>query len=274
MNKLSFVKYHGAGNDFVLIDLTESSFLGDSAALARNLCDRRHGIGADGLLLLESSQIADYRMHIFNADGSEPAMCGNGISCLAHYIFEQRPSQNEIKIETMHRILKCRKINDKIAVDLGVPSIVHWQVKLESASAYIVDTGVPHAVIFTEDLERIEVASEGAKIRFDARFAPHGVNVNFVSIRGNHELTLRTYERGVEGETLACGTGAAAAAFVAYKLKKTASSLSVFTRSSLAPTLHFSFLEKEQGEPAIEMIANPQKVFEGVVSNFVKVSSF
>lgn len=272
MSRFPFVKYQGAGNDFVLIDLSHSLPSLDWADLARRLCERRHGIGADGLLLLLPSKIADYRMSIFNADGSEPAMCGNGIRCLADYIFKRNPALQEVSIETMNRVLKCRMDAGGIAVDLAAPSILHWPIELDREAVYVVDTGVPHAVIFVQALDQVAVESQGRKIRFDSRFAPHGVNVNFAFVGSDGTLFLRTYERGVEGETLACGTGAAAAAFVAMKIHHLGQTVQVSTRSSLEsataeyrPLLRFNFFASAQGEHAIEMIGGAKQVFEGAV---------
>jgi len=260
--KVPFVKYSGAGNDFVLIDICYLSLSYDLGALARSLCDRRRGIGADGLLLLLESKTADFQMRIFNADGSEPAMCGNGIRCLVDYVQREKNAADEITIETMHRILRCRKLGDQIAVDLGAPSVLHWP----SGSVYVVDTGVPHAVLFVEDLENVDVAVEGKKVRFDPTFGPSGVNVNFAAIDADGRICVRTYERGVESETLACGTGAAAVAYVAATLHNLPSPIPIATRSSFSEgrpefnaTISFSI------ERSIEMLGHAEKVFEGSI---------
>ena len=250
--KIPFAKYHGAGNDFVLIDSRGFTCQVDFFSLARRLCNRKLGIGADGLILLCSSSIADYKMRIFNADGSEPAMCGNGIRCLFDFI----GSEKLLAIETLSGVLKCRRIEGKVCINLGVPKILHWPIELPQGSAFVVDTGVPHAVLFVDDLENKNIVQEGANIRFDTKFAPTGVNVNFVSMRSPRQIAIRTYERGIEGETLACGTGAAAAAYVAMKECGLAGSVSVMTRQD---ELHFQFTPQEE----IEMIGPAQKVFEG-----------
>jgi len=268
MLPLSFTKYHGAGNDFVLLDFSEAALSLPMCQVARLLCDRRHGVGADGLLLLLPSQRADYRMQIFNADGSEPAMCGNGIRCLADYIFRQAAALQEVAIETLHGVLRCRKVaGGGIAVDLGPALVMHWPIQIDADLVYVVNTGVPHAVIFVSDLDEVPVAVRGGRIRSHPHFAPHGVNVNFVSFLSDGTLALRTYERGVEGETLACGTGGAAAAFVAMKLHRLPSSLRVKTRSFLE--LHFNFPCNAQGQDTIEMIGSADLVFKGVIENIL-----
>jgi diaminopimelate epimerase len=258
--KISFAKYHGAGNDFVLVDARRFPSQFDFAALARRLCDRREGVGADGLILLCSSNNADYKMRIFNADGSEPSMCGNGMRCLFDFV----QSENELKIETLHGIMKCRRADSEIAVNLGTPRILHWPIELPQGKAFVVNTGVPHAVLFGDDIDARNVLEEGAKIRFDPRFAPVGVNVNFVCIKSKAHIAMRTYERGVEAETLACGTGAAAAAYVALKQYDLSQPISVSTRFQ-TQALRFKFTPDNLGDLEIEMIGPATKVFEGAV---------
>jgi diaminopimelate epimerase len=258
MLTLPFVKYHGAGNDFVLVDSCRSVPASDLPGLARALCDRQHGVGADGLLLLWPSTVASYRMQIFNSDGSEPAMCGNGIRCLADYIFKREPALSEVAIETRHAVLKCRKVEGGIAVNMGAPAVLHWPLELEEKVIYVVDTGVPHAVVFVDDLDGMDLTEQGRQLRFHPRFAPHGVNVSFAKVTAEGSVALRTYERGVEAETLACGTGAAAAAFVAMKMKNLTPPISILTRSSEQMYLLFS-------ENSMELIGSAQEVFEGAI---------
>ena len=255
------------------MDFCRNSPPPDLPTLARSLCDRRLGIGADGLLLLLPSTSADYRMVIFNADGSEPAMCGNGIRCLAHYIFKHSSSLSEVTIETQAGVLRCTKIGDEIGVDLRVPTVVHFPIVIDGEEVYVVNTGVPHAVMFVEDLDQIPVAAKGKAVRFHTHFAPEGVNVNFAKVVGSGKVALRTYERGVEAETLACGTGAAAAAFVAMKVKECNVPISILTRSSFGAslpayreTIRYSFPENDRGECAIEMIGGAEVVFEGTIN--------
>ncbi len=251
--KLPFVKYHGAGNDFILIDLRHFS-LSDPGLIARQVCQRKWGIGADGLLLLLPSSAADYRMQIFNADGSQPAMCGNGIRCLIDYIHKRIGPEN-LRIETPAGILSGRMINGEIAVNLGRPKVLHWPLE----GTFVVDTGVPHAVLCVEDLENIDVQTSGRQIRHNPVFVPHGVNVNFMKINAD-KVAVRTYERGVEGETLACGTGAAAAAYVAFKEFKLPSPISIQTRGQ--EQLRFLITQDDE----IEMLGSATEVFEGVIT--------
>jgi diaminopimelate epimerase len=265
---MRFWKYQGAGNDFVLLDCSKELPPSDLSCLAKQLCDRRCGVGADGLLLLLSSDKADFRMRIFNADGSEPSMCGNGIRCLAQYVFSRYPQRSEITIETAHAILPCRKHGEQIAVNLGAPSILHWQLQLEGAELFVIHTGVPHAVMFVDNLDEVDVEKLGKQIRFHPFFSPEGANVNFASINSAGRLSLRTYERGIEGETLACGTGAAATAFVALKQKNLQGLISAHTRTSFDPGIiayksHMQFQFCNANSCEIEMIGSAHEVFEG-----------
>lgn len=270
--KLSFTKYHGAGNDFILIDFRNASPLLDPALLARRLCARRLGIGADGLILLCPSEAADFKMRIFNADGSEPSMCGNGIRCLYDFVQKREIIPSELKIETLHGILTCRRNGEEIVVNLGAPEIIHWPIHLDQGQLFVLDTGVPHAVLFVDELDKVDVAEVGKKIRFHSQFAPQGVNVNFATIDPKGALSIRTYERGVEAETLACGTGAAAAAFVAMKHRGLPSPVFIQTRLCFEKDpieyrkdLSFQFCEDGEGKMQIEMLGKAQEIFEGLI---------
>lgn len=260
--KISFVKYQGAGNDFILIDFRSLALPANLPYFARLFCDRRYGIGADGLILLFDSETADFKMRIFNADGSEPSMCGNGIRCLYDFIQKQSP----LKIETSSGLLDCCRRGEEIAVNLGIPRIVHWPIEIDQREVFILDTGVPHAVVFVDDLNDMDVDKMGASIRFNSQFSPSGVNVNFAAIDGENRLCVRTYERGVEAETLACGTGSAAAAFVSMKEKGLISPVNIFTRQDFEKKQYHSRLRFHLHDDAIEMLGSVQRVFEGSVT--------
>jgi diaminopimelate epimerase len=269
--KVQFKKYHGTGNDFVLMDFCQSPPPVDLSSLSRYVCDRRYGIGADGLLLLFPSTIADFKMRIFNSDGSEPSMCGNGILCLTRYILNHKSVSSHIEIETRHAVLKCRKFENQIAANLGPVVALHWPIHLDiSIWAYVLNTGVPHAVIFVDKLDDVDVVEWGSRVRFHPAFTPEGVNVNFATVTEEGKVCLRTYERGVEAETLACGTGAAAAAFVASKIKGLTSPVSVLTRtcfesSKIAYQHQIRFFFPDNKKSDIEMIGCAEEVFEGFI---------
>lgn len=219
--KIRFSKLVGAGNDFVLVDNREKLF-GSSRALARfavAICNRRRGAGADGLLALERSRLADVRMRFFNADGSEGEMCGNGARCFAYFVSRQRRRKSlaldiETKAGIVHAVVKDRRIKIRLTPPRDVIPDIPLRLRNRTIRAHFIDTGVPHAVIFVDGLDRLDVDGLGRQIRHHRRFAPAGTNVNFVQTIGAGDLRIRTYERGVEAETLACGTGSTAAALI------------------------------------------------------------
>lgn len=228
--KIEFTKAVASGNDFVVIESGHQSEVTSQKSLARKICERKLGIGADGLLLLEKSKRADVRMRIFNSDGSEAQMCGNGARCAALYhslLF--RPSGRGplmLNIETKAGIIEAKISGENVKIKLTEPRDYQPQVAVKvngrELKMYSINTGVPHAVIFVEGIEHIDVSNIGRQIRYYECFAPAGTNVDFVEAIDDDTIKVRTYERGVEDETLACGTGAAASAVV-YGLQSAAS---------------------------------------------------
>ena len=218
MKIIPFTKMAGAGNDFIVIEARPGT---NYKRLAVKACDRTNGIGADGLLVLDQSRKADYKMRIINADGSEAEMCGNGARCMAAYIVRnKRPSKKLFKMETLAGQVLGSAKGEKATVQLStpvdyaadIPIIVHGR----TMRVNYIDTGVPHVVVFVEGLEKIDVPSLGREIRYHKRFKPRGTNVNFVEQAGKWVIHVRTYERGVEDETKACGTGSVASAIVTF----------------------------------------------------------
>lgn len=213
MNKITFMKTVASGNDFVIVEkLQRGSY--NLPRLAREICNRKFGIGADGLLLLEKSKKADIRMRIFNADGSEAQMCGNGARCAALYI-----NKRNVKIVTSAGIIESVINGNNVRIKLTEPKNLKVDIPINvngrTLHVNFIDTGVPHTVIFVKGIDEIDVFGIGKKIRYHKKFKPCGTNVDFVEILNNNSIKVRTYERGVEDETLACGTGAVAAALVA-----------------------------------------------------------
>ncbi len=196
-----------SGNDFIIID---QKLPGSIPALARSLCDRKFGIGADGLILLNKLKSADLRMRIFNADGSEAEMCGNGARCAALF-----GGKSKGRILTQAGVINTEVRSGRVKIRLTEPKGIKLDIPLKVNGRLIkvnfIDTGVPHAVVFVNGIENIDVANIGRSIRFHAKFAPAGTNVDFAQVKGNDLIAIRTYERGVEDETLACGTGSVAA---------------------------------------------------------------
>lgn len=218
---LKFSKYHGRGNDFILIDDQNKTF-SHSKQFIEQLCHRHFGIGADGIILLQKSEKADLRMRIFNCDGNEASSCGNGLLCLLTFARDQKIlDKYEISIETMDRIVYAQKQKDLYSINMGAPLRLELNHKLALSDreilCHLVDTGVYHAVVFVDDLEKTLVEKIGKEIREHKDFSPGGINVNFVQ-RKKTATRVRTYEKGVEAETLSCGTGACAVGVVSTKL--------------------------------------------------------
>jgi diaminopimelate epimerase len=225
MKKILFVKMHGAGNDFIVIDEIPGM---DYALLARRACDRHLGIGADGLLILESSQKHDYRMRIINSDGSEAEMCGNGARCMAVYITQKFAVVPEVfTMETLAGLVRASVEGETASVQLSNPKDYRPNIEIRFSEAglagkgqkvvgHFINTGVPHTIIFVSNLGDIDVSSMGRVVRNHSIFAPKGTNVNFVEKVKDGFVAVRTYERGVEDETMSCGTGSVASALVAY----------------------------------------------------------
>lgn len=222
LKKINFTKLVASGNDFVLLDLRKSTVKFNLKNIAKKVCHRKLGIGADGLLVLEKSKKADVKMRIFNADGSEAEMCGNGARCVVSFIASTPGTKSQLKIETKAGILKSKVNKDNIKINMTNPKNAKLNSNLilnkRSLRFNFLNTGVPHVVILCEGIEKIDVRSLGKLIRRHDMFKPAGTNVNFVEPFGLNKIKIRTYERGVEEETLACGTGSVAAAIV-YILK-------------------------------------------------------
>ena len=208
----------GAGNDFILID---GPVNGDLKKMAVKACDRTGGIGADGIIVLDKSRKADYRMRIINADGSEAEMCGNGARCLAAYIVRNRkPKKKLFSIDTLAGTILAQARGETANVRLSDPKDYRADIEIDvnrhPLHVSYIDTGVPHAIVYVDDLEMIDVYKLGQVIRHHGVFKPRGTNVNFVEQQRADLVDVRTFERGVENETKACGTGSVAAAIVTY----------------------------------------------------------
>ena len=222
MTKIAFTKVVASGNDFIVIDKNNlSSFVHRPSSIVKSICDRKYGAGADGALLLEKSKKADIRMRIFNADGSEADMCGNGARSAALYYSQHRavsPQPSALKIETKAGIIEARVLKDTVKIKLTDPKEYQKKIPLvihgRKLKVNFINTGVPHTIVFVQGIEQIDVTNIGREIRYHKYFSPAGTNVNFVEIVNKTAIKARTYERGVEDETLACGTGVAASAIV------------------------------------------------------------
>ncbi|MDP2904683.1 MAG: diaminopimelate epimerase [Candidatus Omnitrophota bacterium] len=225
MKKMNFTKMVASGNDFVVVSGGLKLGAQGLSNLAKNACDRKFGVGADGMLVLEKSRVADARMRIFNADGSEAEMCGNGARCAVLYISRSSSvfrCSSKHSIQTKAGIILYELKGDNIKIKLTDPKGIRMDIPVaindRSLRINFINTGVPHAVVFVSGIDAIDVPGLGREIRYHQEFAPAGTNVDFVEIIGDNVLRVRTYERGVEDETLACGTGSVASAII-YALK-------------------------------------------------------
>ena len=260
---LHFIKYHGLGNDFVLLDSRKEKLEGfDLKKLALDLCDRHFGVGADGLLIVWPSEKAHYRMQVINADGSEAEMCGNGIRCFAKYVYETDKLKEEvISVETpAGTILPAVLLENgkliAVEVDMGIPKD-EGEVKLHGHAFRQISMGNPHAVTFVEDHSGVNLGEIGPQVENDKHF-PNRTNVEFVKVLNNKEIDVIVWERGV-GETLACGTGACAAVVAANLTGQTGRRVIVH--------LPGGNLDIEWGQDDHVLMRGPaEKVFEGEIA--------
>ncbi len=241
---IPFFKMHGGGNDFVLIDHRERFIpVPDQPRFAQRLCACKTGVGADGLILLEYSDKADLGWRFYNADGSEAEMCGNGARCAARFAVLNGLAKPSMTLETLAGIIHA-EVQGRLARVLmtGVGDFrLHLDIPVNDLTlhGHFMKVGVPHTVIPVEDLDDVSVKEWGRAVRFHPLFQPAGANCNFVKVQGPHAIRVRTYERGVEDETLACGTGAVAAALISARLGQVTSPVLVHTRGGEVLTVSF-----------------------------------
>ena len=215
---LNFTKMNGAGNDFVMIDNRSGRAELSREAIAR-LCDRHRGIGADGLIAVETARTgADFRMRYYNADGGEAEMCGNGARCFARFADRVAGPMQSLRFETPAGVIGAQLAGENVSLQMSAPEDLRLNLEIvlpnETVRGHFINSGVPHVVVPVSRIDDVEVKELGAKIRRHEMFAPKGANANFSEKRGPSEIAIRTYERGVENETLACGTGVVASALI------------------------------------------------------------
>ena len=274
MKKIEFVKMTGAGNDFILIDNLKGRHKISWSSVAPRLCDRRFGIGADGLLVIDRSTKQDFKMLYFNSDGSSGGMCGNGGRCASRY-FMDMTGASCVAFEAVGDTYTAKRFSSEIRLAMKKPKILELKTELRVTGrkmlATVVDSGAPHAVIFLHDLPKpllAEISGQGIRrvgslVRYHDHFAPKGTNVDFVDLLRNGTLTMRTYERGVEDETLACGTGAVASAVASAILHGLPSPVRVKTRGGEFLTVKFGRAGKEF--VALQLCGSAKCVFQGTV---------
>jgi diaminopimelate epimerase len=241
MELLQFFKMSASGNDFIVIDNREKiveRLFPDVTELIVKACRRRLSVGADGLILIERTEDADFAWQFFNADGSEADMCGNGGRCAARFAFENGIAGRKLTFKTLAGIMKAEIMENHVKLQLTTPVDVKldYAVTLENSELFVnsVNTGVPHVILLTDDVERAPVEDLGRALRYHKAFSPQGTNVDFVEVVDRQTAKVRTYERGVEGETLACGTGCVASAVILNKKGITENVVSLVTRGGEA----------------------------------------
>ncbi len=235
MEKIAFYKMSGSGNDFIIIDNMKGEYDHlKTPDFISAVCRRKISVGADGLIFIEPSEKCDFSWRFFNSDGSEAEMCGNGGRCAARFAFIHGIADAVMKFDTIAGVIHAEIKADGVKIQL--PDIadrektIELEIDGQSISVHCLNTGVPHAIIFVEDTEVVNVKDLGSKIRFHEHFKPSGTNVNFVSQGRENVFNIRTYERGVEDETFACGTGSVAAALVAFAFDRVSSPVKLQTR--------------------------------------------
>ncbi len=274
---IRFHKMQASGNDFVVIDLRKQS-LSNLKAFAAKVCPIHTGIGADGVLVIEASRKADFKARIFNSDGSEAEACGNGFRCVGRFARDILKFPAKMQFESVSGLISAEVKKDKVRVQLVQPKVLQengaLSIDSENFAYDFFNTGVPHVVIFSERLEKANVFEWGRAIRNHKKFAPKGTNVNFVQClfkagkpagRGVSRIKVRTYERGVEDETLACGTGSTASALAAILKFNMKSPVEVLTRGGEALKVSFEF--DNQGLPLKAFLeGGAHVVYEGKIT--------
>lgn len=266
--RIPFWKMHGAGNDFILVDDREQKFPCDDPAWLAQISSRRTGVGCEGVILIQPSPEADFRMRFFNPDGGEVEMCGNGARCVARLAHDLGIAPREMTIDTVAGLLHAEADADAVRLQLTPPE--NWRLggTLEAERrplAYdFVNTGVPHAVVRVESADALaetDVQALGRAIRYHSDFAPAGTNANFLAVTGQQSIAVRTYERGVEAETLACGTGIAASALVAARVHGVAAPVTVSAASG--DTLSVEFVLDGDETRDVTLVGPAVHVFQG-----------
>jgi diaminopimelate epimerase len=264
---LRFTKMDGAGNDFILIDNRAGDIKLNPSQIAR-LCDRHRGIGADGILLLENpSDHADFRMRYFNADGGEAEMCGNGARCFARFANKVAGAGGKISFETPAGVISAELTGDLVTLRMTEPTDLRLSIQLriggEKGIVHFINSGVPHVVVPVAQVGNVDVTREGSAIRYNETFSPKGANVNFIEKRGADKIAVRTYERGVEDETLACGTGVVASALVFAVTENVNGPITVIARGGDELRVGFDRIDKQFRN--VTLTGPAEFVFEGAI---------
>lgn len=267
MPRLQFTKMNGAGNDFVLLDNRAGQLQLTPAQIAR-LCDRHRGIGADGVLLLEpAANGADFRMRYYNADGGEAEMCGNGARCFARFTSRHAGPLEQLSFETPAGVIAAALQGEGVTLQMSEPKDLRLDLRIsahgQEIACHYVDSGVPHVVVPVADIGAINVREIGSAIRQHEKFSPRGANVNFLQQRGPQSIAIRTYERGVEDETLACGTGVVASAIIFAATTGAESPVRVLVKGG--DEMQVGFVKAGEQFTAVTLSGPADFVFEGTM---------
>jgi len=258
----------GSGNDFILIDNRGGELqVNDLLAFVQTLCARQGSVGADGLIIIEKSTRADFRWRFFNADGSEVEMCGNGGRCAARFAFLKNIAPAHLSFETVAGIIDAVVSGETVKLRLTSPRLLelHHDLKTDSGSLPVssINTGVPHVVHFVDNLKGFDVFGTGRLIRYHEHYQPAGTNANFFRVLDGHTIQVRTYERGVEDETLACGTGSVAAALIAARKGLVSSPVEVLVQSGERLKIYFE--ETGAGFENVYLEGGAKVVYQGLL---------
>ncbi len=253
---MKFYKYQGTGNDFIMIDDRANLFPSENNELIKKLCNRHFGIGADGLILLQNNDTCDFTMVYFNSDGNQSTMCGNGGRCLVTFAHDLGIFKDETTFLAIDGLHKAKIRENRIELKINDVKVVE-----EHAKHFFLNTGSPHHVEFLDNVTSVDINKTGAEIRYGSPYFKEGTNVNFVEIVDNKTIKVRTYERGVEGETLSCGTGVTAAAIAFnYSKKTTETSINIH---AVGGDLCVSFIKQNGNYEEIYLIGSAEYVFKG-----------
>lgn len=255
---LQFSKYQGAGNDFVLFDNRNGTLDNLSIEQIKFICDRRFGIGADGLIKINLSNVAPFEVDYYNSDGSK-SFCGNGARCAVRFSSDLGLITNEAEFLAIDGVHKARVFADSIELEMNDVTKIDM-----NGSDFVLNTGSPHYIQFVEKLEELNIVDLGKKIRYNAIYKSEGINVNFIEELASNEIAIRTYERGVEDETLACGTGITAAA-IAYSLKHELSGEIEIAVKARGGNLNVRFTSEKQSFTNVVLIGPAEHVFDGKI---------
>jgi diaminopimelate epimerase len=262
-----FTKMHGAGNDFILVDDRGGVFPAGNAGWLRSIAARRTGIGCEGIILVQLSDNADFRMRFYNPDGGEVEMCGNGARCVARFACDHGIAPPEMTFDTVAGPVRAEVQDDTVRLFVTPPA--DWRLEQEltlgdQTMAYgFVNSGVPHVVVEVDDLDAVDVMAMGSAIRRHKAFRPAGTNANFIHVEGSDALRIRTYERGVEAETLACGTGIVAGALMAGRLGRVTPPVRV--TSAGGDILEVDYRVTDDGAEDVTLTGPAVHVYEGTL---------